>query len=226
MTRWCANSAANPGRRGRDRPARAGGAGLRRARAAGALNALVHPAVIRREERIDGRIRGARAAWNRGGGSRHPDRNRQLPAFDKLILVTCREEQQVERALRREGALGRRRARPPEPPDAPGGETKVCGFRHRYIRGERGYAAADPGRLRGITENRIMRVLRTFLWAAAAGGRFICVTSVANWDVGRALRPVATPAACGASRRRRRPRASRPTSRTISTSIKRRATPR
>ena len=25
--------------------------------------------------------------------------------FDKIILVTCREEQQVERALRREGAL-------------------------------------------------------------------------------------------------------------------------
>jgi S1-C subfamily serine protease len=35
-----------------------------------------------------------------------------------------------------------------------------------------------------------MRVLRTFLWAAVLAAGFIFVTSVANWDVGRALRPV------------------------------------
>src|SRR5437763_2600440 len=35
-----------------------------------------------------------------------------------------------------------------------------------------------------------MRVLRTFLWAALLAAGFIVVTSVANWDVGRALRPV------------------------------------
>jgi len=32
-------------------------------------------------------------------------RNRQLPAVDRLILVICTEEQQVERAMRREGAV-------------------------------------------------------------------------------------------------------------------------
>jgi S1-C subfamily serine protease len=37
-----------------------------------------------------------------------------------------------------------------------------------------------------------MRVLRTFLWAALLAAGFIFVTSVANWDVGRALRPVRT----------------------------------
>ena len=69
------------------------------------LNALVHPAVIRREDE-------SIAAF----GARHPGGIAVVEAailietgsyarFDKLILVTCREEQQVERALRREGAL-------------------------------------------------------------------------------------------------------------------------
>jgi S1-C subfamily serine protease len=35
-----------------------------------------------------------------------------------------------------------------------------------------------------------MRVVRTFVWAAVLAAAFIWVTSVANWDVGRALRPV------------------------------------
>jgi S1-C subfamily serine protease len=34
--------------------------------------------------------------------------------------------------------------------------------------------------------------VRTFLWAAVLAAGFIWVTSVANWDVGRALRPVRT----------------------------------
>jgi dephospho-CoA kinase len=69
------------------------------------LNALVHPAVIRRED-------DSIAAY----GAEHPDGIAVVEAailietgsytrFDKLILVTCAEQQQVERALRREGAL-------------------------------------------------------------------------------------------------------------------------
>jgi dephospho-CoA kinase len=68
------------------------------------LNALVHPAVTRREEELI-------AAYEPA----HPDGVAVVEAailietgsyrrFDKLILVTCREEQQVERAMRREGA--------------------------------------------------------------------------------------------------------------------------
>jgi len=68
------------------------------------LNALVHPAVFRREDDLI-------AAF----GAQHPDGIAVVEAailietgsysrFDKLILVTCTEEQQVERALRREGA--------------------------------------------------------------------------------------------------------------------------
>ncbi len=69
------------------------------------LSALVHPAVIRRENELI-------AAF----AALHPDGIAVVEAailietgsysrFDKLILVTCNEEQQVERALRREGAL-------------------------------------------------------------------------------------------------------------------------
>ncbi|HTP30780.1 MAG TPA: dephospho-CoA kinase [Candidatus Acidoferrales bacterium] len=69
------------------------------------LNSLVHPAVIRREE---DRI----AAF----AARHPDGIAVVEAailietgsykrFDKLILVTCSEDQQLERALRRPGAV-------------------------------------------------------------------------------------------------------------------------
>ena len=69
------------------------------------LNALVHPAVIRHEDE-------SIAAF----GLPQPDGIAVVEAailietgsyarFDKLILVTCTEQQQVERALRREGAL-------------------------------------------------------------------------------------------------------------------------
>ncbi len=68
------------------------------------LNALVHPAVVRREEQLIGEF-----------ARREPDGIAVVEAailietgsyrrFDKLILVTCTEEQQVERAMRREGA--------------------------------------------------------------------------------------------------------------------------
>ena len=69
------------------------------------LNALVHPAVIRREEALvaDFAARDPRgiavveAAILIETGS--------YKRFDKLILVTCDEEQQLERAMRREGAV-------------------------------------------------------------------------------------------------------------------------
>ena len=112
--------------------------------------------------------------------------------FDKMILVTCTEEQQVERALRREGALEKRYTRAHQPADAAGRETKVCGFRHRYIRGKGRHPAADPGRLRRITENSVMRVLRTFFWAALLAAGFVYITGGTRWDVGQVLRPVRT----------------------------------
>jgi dephospho-CoA kinase len=68
------------------------------------LNALVHPPVVRREEeqiaefaaREPHGIAVVEAAILIETGS--------YKRFDKLILVTCAEEQQLERALRREGA--------------------------------------------------------------------------------------------------------------------------
>ena len=35
-----------------------------------------------------------------------------------------------------------------------------------------------------------MRVLRTFFWAAVLAAGFVYLTGVAQWDVGRVLRPV------------------------------------
>ena len=69
------------------------------------LNALVHPAVLRREDELaagfffrDPRgIAGLEAAILIETGS--------YKRFDKLILVFCAEEQQLERAMRREGAV-------------------------------------------------------------------------------------------------------------------------
>jgi dephospho-CoA kinase len=68
------------------------------------LNALVHPLVFRREEDLIARfaerdphgIAVVEAAILIETGS--------YERFDRLILVTCAEEQQVERAMRREGA--------------------------------------------------------------------------------------------------------------------------
>jgi dephospho-CoA kinase len=68
------------------------------------LNSLVHPPVLRREDELI-------AEWAR----RDPHgivvveaailiETGSYKRFDKIILVTCREEQQVERAMRREGA--------------------------------------------------------------------------------------------------------------------------
>jgi dephospho-CoA kinase len=69
------------------------------------LNALIHPSVIRREEQLA-------AAFAR----RAPDgifvveaailiETGSYQRFDRLILVVCTEAQQIERAMRREGAV-------------------------------------------------------------------------------------------------------------------------
>ena len=68
------------------------------------LNSFVHPPVFRREEALIAEF-----------AARTPDGIAVVEAailietgsykrFDRIILVTCTEEQQVERALRREGA--------------------------------------------------------------------------------------------------------------------------
>jgi len=69
------------------------------------LNALVHPPVVRREEELAAAFR-----------ARKPDgifvveaailiETGSYKRFDRLILVICAEEQQVERAMRRPGAV-------------------------------------------------------------------------------------------------------------------------
>jgi dephospho-CoA kinase len=69
------------------------------------LNALVHPYVVRREEELMAEF-----------AAREPHgiavleaailiETRTYERLDRLILVTCREEQQVERAMRRPGAV-------------------------------------------------------------------------------------------------------------------------
>jgi dephospho-CoA kinase len=69
------------------------------------LNALVHPPVLRREDALIAEfarrephgIAVVEAAILIETGS--------YKRFDRIILVTCREDQQVERAMRREGAV-------------------------------------------------------------------------------------------------------------------------
>jgi dephospho-CoA kinase len=69
------------------------------------LNAIVHPAVFRREEELMAEY-----------AAREPDGIAVVEAailietgsyrrYDKLILVTCAEERQIGRAMRREGAM-------------------------------------------------------------------------------------------------------------------------
>lgn len=68
------------------------------------LNALVHPPVVRREEALAAEYAArephgifvVEAAILIETGS--------YKRFDRIILVTCREDQQVERAMRREGS--------------------------------------------------------------------------------------------------------------------------
>jgi hypothetical protein len=71
------------------------------------LNALVHPPVVRREEESDRRVR--RAASRDGIAVVEAAILIETGSYKRFrpasILVVCAEEQQVERALRREGAV-------------------------------------------------------------------------------------------------------------------------
>jgi dephospho-CoA kinase len=69
------------------------------------LNALVHPAVFQRQADLI-----AEFAANNADGIAVVEaailiETGSYKRYDRLILVTCREEQQVERAIRRPGAL-------------------------------------------------------------------------------------------------------------------------
>ena len=69
------------------------------------LNALVHPPVVRREEEM---IRDFAAREPRGIAVVEAAiliETGSYKRFDRMILVTCREDQQVERAMRREGSV-------------------------------------------------------------------------------------------------------------------------
>ena len=69
------------------------------------LNALVHPAVFRREDRL---IEEFAARDPHGIAVLEAAiliETRSYHRFDSMILVTCGEEQQVERAMRRDGAF-------------------------------------------------------------------------------------------------------------------------
>jgi dephospho-CoA kinase len=68
------------------------------------LNRLVHPAVVRREDEL---LAGFRAREPRGIAVVEAAimiETGTYKRYDRIILVACREEQQVERAMRREGA--------------------------------------------------------------------------------------------------------------------------
>jgi len=69
------------------------------------LNALVHPAVFRRENQL---MTGFAAGNPHGIAIVEAAiliETGSYTRFDKMVLVTCEEEHQVERALRREGAV-------------------------------------------------------------------------------------------------------------------------
>jgi dephospho-CoA kinase len=68
------------------------------------LNSIVHPPVLRREDELIARF----AAGNPHGiavvEAAILIETGSYKRFDRIILVTCREEQQLERAMRREGS--------------------------------------------------------------------------------------------------------------------------
>ncbi|SPE38436.1 Dephospho-CoA kinase [Candidatus Sulfopaludibacter sp. SbA6] len=69
------------------------------------LNALVHPEVVRREEELVAEFAAREPRGIAVVEAAILIENGSYRRFDRIILVTCLEEQQVERALRREGAL-------------------------------------------------------------------------------------------------------------------------
>jgi len=69
------------------------------------LNAIVHPPVLAREEAMIAEFAAANPQGIAVVEAAILIETGSYTRFDKLILVTCGEQQQVERAMRREGAL-------------------------------------------------------------------------------------------------------------------------
>ena len=69
------------------------------------LNAIVHPPVLAREDALIGEFAAAHPQGIAVVEAAILIETGSYTRFDKLILVTCGEQQQVERAMRREGAL-------------------------------------------------------------------------------------------------------------------------
>jgi len=68
------------------------------------LNALVHPAVVKREEQLISQFERRDAEGIAVVEAAILIETGSYQRFDRLIVVVCKEEQQVERAMRREGA--------------------------------------------------------------------------------------------------------------------------
>ena len=69
------------------------------------LNAIVHPPVLAREDALIGEFAAAHPQGIAVVEAAILIETGSYTRFDKLILVTCSEGQQVERAMRREGAV-------------------------------------------------------------------------------------------------------------------------
>jgi dephospho-CoA kinase len=69
------------------------------------LNALVHPPVVRREEQLIAAYRDREPQGIAVVEGAILIETGSYRRFDRLILVVCTEEQQLERAMRREGAM-------------------------------------------------------------------------------------------------------------------------
>jgi dephospho-CoA kinase len=70
-----------------------------------ALNAIVHPAVVRREEELIAEFASGNPEGIAVVEAAILIETGSYRRFDKIILVTCAQEQQVERAMRRNGAV-------------------------------------------------------------------------------------------------------------------------
>ena len=69
------------------------------------LNAIVHPPVLAREDALIGEFAAAHPQGIAVVEAAILIETGSYTRFDKLVLVTCSEGQQVERAMRREGAV-------------------------------------------------------------------------------------------------------------------------
>jgi len=69
-----------------------------------ALNRLVHPAVFRREDELMAEFAAREPRGIAVVEAAILIETGSYRRYDKIVLVTCREQQQVERALRRDGA--------------------------------------------------------------------------------------------------------------------------